>query len=109
MLYQFTDEMITLPKSLKLPQLITDRKQGGNDACGHDFPCLAILMGVAEVWAGMKDQAFKALFKFIFQPAEEREFMDGTMAGPELMVKEGVMKDSMRFLIAYWAQVERGK
>ena len=38
-------------------------------ACGHDAH-MAILLGVAEVLAGMRDQ-LPGTVKFIFQPAEE--------------------------------------
>ncbi|NOT48999.1 MAG: amidohydrolase, partial [Acidobacteria bacterium] len=57
-------------------------------ACGHDTH-VAMLMGTAELLAGMKDK-IKGTVVFIFQPAEE-----GPPAGEEggalLMVKEGVM------------------
>ena len=57
-------------------------------ACGHDTH-VAIMMGVAEVLAGMKDE-LKGTVKFIFQPAEE-----GTPAGEDggakMMVAEGVL------------------
>ena len=38
-------------------------------ACGHDTR-MAILMGAAEVLAGMREQ-LPGTVKFIFQPAEE--------------------------------------
>ncbi len=59
-------------------------------ACGHDAHT-AILMGVAEVLAGIKDQ-IPGTVKFIFQPAEEGA-PQGEEGGAELMVKEGVMKN----------------
>jgi amidohydrolase len=47
--------------------------------------------------------------KFIFQPAEEG-VTEVPMAGAELMVKEGVMKDvDAIFGLHIWAQVEAGK
>jgi amidohydrolase len=59
-------------------------------ACGHDNH-VAILMGVAEVLAGMKAE-IPGTVKFIFQPAEE-----GAPAGEEggagLMIREGVLAD----------------
>lgn len=59
-------------------------------ACGHDTH-VAILMGTAEVLAGVKDQ-LKGTVKFIFQPAEEGA-PAGEEGGAELMVKEGVLKN----------------
>jgi len=57
-------------------------------ACGHDSH-VAILMGTAEVLAGMKKD-IAGTVKFIFQPAEEGP--PGTEeGGAPLMVKEGVM------------------
>ena len=57
-------------------------------ACGHDAHT-AMLMGVAEVLAGMKKQ-LRGTVKFIFQPAEEGAPV-GEEGGAQLMVKEGVM------------------
>ena len=45
------------------------QETGVMHACGHDTH-VAILMGVAEVLAGMKDE-LEGSVKFIFQPAEE--------------------------------------
>lgn len=66
------------------------QETGVMHACGHDSH-VAILMGVAEVLASMKDD-LEGTVKFFFQPAEEGVF-DAEMAGAELMVKEGVMED----------------
>jgi len=57
-------------------------------ACGHDTH-VAILMGVAEALAGMRDQ-LEGTVKFIFQPAEEGS-PEGEEGGAELMTKEGVL------------------
>jgi amidohydrolase len=57
-------------------------------ACGHDTH-VAMLMGAAEVIAGMKDK-LKGTVVFIFQPAEEGP-PAGEEGGAPLMVKEGVM------------------
>jgi amidohydrolase len=59
-------------------------------ACGHDNH-LAILMGTAEVLAGMKAE-LPGTVKFIFQPAEEGP-PAGEKGGAELMIKEGVLED----------------
>ena len=66
------------------------QETGVMHACGHDSH-VAILMGVAEVLASMKDE-LEGTVKFLFQPAEEGVY-DAEIAGAELMVKEGVMDD----------------
>lgn len=59
-------------------------------ACGHDSH-VAILMGVAEILAGMKKE-LRGTVKFIFQPAEEGA-PKGEEGGAELMLKEGVLQN----------------
>ena len=59
-------------------------------ACGHDTH-VAMLMSVAEVLAGMKNDLHGTV-KFIFQPAEEGA-PDGEEGGAPLMVQEGVMEN----------------
>ncbi len=54
-------------------------------ACGHDNH-VAILMGVAEVLAGMK-ATLPGTVKFIFQPAEEG------LGGAKAMVDDGVLRN----------------
>ena len=66
------------------------QETGVMHACGHDGH-VAILMGVAEVLAGMKKD-LKGTVKFIFQPAEEG-VPKGEEGGAELMVKEGVLEN----------------
>lgn len=58
-------------------------------ACGHDTH-VAMLMGAAEILAGMRDELHGTV-KFIFQPAEEGS-PPGEEGGAELMTKEGVME-----------------
>jgi len=57
-------------------------------ACGHDTH-VAILMGVAEALAGMRDE-LQGTVKFVFQPAEEGA-PEGEEGGAELMTREGAL------------------
>ncbi|MDF2156807.1 amidohydrolase [Algoriphagus sp. CAU 1675] len=83
------------------------QETGVMHACGHDSH-VAILMGAAQVLASMKDQ-LQGSVKFIFQPAEEGVY-DGSTAGAELMVQEGVMDDvDAVFGLHIWSQIEAGK
>lgn len=83
------------------------QETGVMHACGHDTH-VAILMGVAEVLASMKDD-LEGTVKFIFQPAEEGVY-DAEIAGAELMVKEGVMNDvDAVFGLHIASQMEVGK
>jgi amidohydrolase len=100
-------ERVDVPFKSTVTTTFNGQETGVMHACGHDSH-MAILMGVAEVLAGMKDQ-LQGSVKFIFQPAEEGVY-DGSLAGAELMVKEGVMKDvDAIFGLHIWAQVEAGK
>jgi amidohydrolase len=100
-------ERVDLPFKSTVTATYNGQETGVMHACGHDSH-MAILMGVAEVLSGMKDQ-LEGSVKFIFQPAEEGIY-DGSMAGAELMVEEGVMKDvDAIFALHIWAQVETGK
>ncbi len=61
---------------------------GTMHACGHDTHT-AILMGVAELMAGLRAQ-LPGTLKFIFQPAEEMP-PEGEDGGAKMMVAEGAM------------------
>jgi amidohydrolase len=60
-------------------------------ACGHDAHT-AMLMGAAEVLAGMRAQ-LAGTVKFIFQPAEEGA-PEGEQGGAALMIEQGVLRDA---------------
>jgi amidohydrolase len=83
-------EMVDLPFASKAKGTYMGREVDVMHACGHDNH-VAILMGAAEVLAGMRDQ-IPGTIKFVFQPAEEGA-PPGEEGGAELMVREGVMKD----------------
>jgi amidohydrolase len=65
--------------------------KGVAHACGHDVHT-TIGLGTAEVLAGMRDR-LKGTVKFIFQPAEEDNWPDGSPAGAAHMVREGVLEN----------------
>jgi amidohydrolase len=60
-------------------------------ACGHDAHT-AMLMGAAEVLAGMRAE-LPGTVKFIFQPAEEGP-PEGERGGSALMIEEGVLRNA---------------
>ncbi|MGB0997032.1 MAG: amidohydrolase [Pseudomonadales bacterium] len=66
------------------------REVGVMHACGHDNH-MAILMGAAEILAGMREQ-LPGTIKFIFQPAEEGA-PKGEEGGAKLMIAEGVLEN----------------
>jgi amidohydrolase len=79
-------EQVNVPFASKVKTTYNGQEVGVMHACGHDNH-VAILMGVAEVFAGMKDQ-LPGTVKFLFQPAEEGA-PAGEEGGAALMVKEG--------------------
>lgn len=82
-------ETVDLPFASKVKSTYAGQNIGVMHACGHDTH-VAILMGVAEVLAQVKD-TIPGTVKFIFQPAEEGA-PEGEEGGAELMVKQGVLK-----------------
>jgi amidohydrolase len=98
-----------LPFASKVKTQYNGREVSVMHACGHDTH-VAILMGVAEVLAGMKND-IKGTVKFIFQPAEEGVPL-GEKGGAEQMVKEGVMENpkvDAVFGLHIDSQLETGK
>jgi amidohydrolase len=83
-------ELVDLPFASKASGMFQGREVGVMHACGHDNH-VAILMGVAEVLAGMGDE-LPGTVKFIFQPAEEGT-PDGSVGGAELMLMEGAFEN----------------
>src|SRR3954469_19077610 len=63
---------------------------GTMHACGHDAHT-AILMGVAEILAGMRER-IAGTVKFVFQPAEETPPI-GENGGAKMMVEQGALKN----------------
>lgn len=83
------EELVDLPFKSKVRATYRGQSVGVMHACGHDNH-VAILMGVAEVLTGMKNDISGSV-KFIFQPAEEG--LPGGGGGAELMIKDGVLKN----------------
>jgi amidohydrolase len=81
-------EQVDLPFASKVRTTYNGQEVGVMHACGHDAH-VAILLGVAEVLAGMREELPGAV-KFVFQPAEEGA-PQGEEGGAALMVKEGVL------------------
>jgi amidohydrolase len=82
-------ERTDVPFKSTATTIYNGKEVGVSHACGHDSH-MAILMGVAEILAGMREK-IPGTVKFIFQPAEEG--MDGLDTwGAKQMVEEGVME-----------------
>jgi amidohydrolase len=83
-------EEVDLPFKSKVRATYLGQDVGVMHACGHDNH-VAILMGVAEVLAGVR-QELAGSVKFIFQPAEEGA-PEGERGGAELMIEEGALEN----------------
>ncbi len=75
-------EQVELPFRSRARAQWQGQEVGVMHACGHDNH-VAILMGAAEVLAGMRDQ-IPGTIKFVFQPAEEG------LGGARAMITDGV-------------------
>ncbi|HSQ30783.1 MAG TPA: amidohydrolase [Gemmatimonadaceae bacterium] len=76
-------EQVDLPFKSTVKTMYEGHQVGVMHACGHDNH-VAILMGVADVLAGMKSE-LPGTVVFLFQPAEEGP------GGAEPMIKDGAM------------------
>ncbi len=83
-------EEVDLPFASRVRTTFAGQEVGVMHACGHDNH-VAILMGVAQLLAGMR-QELPGTVKFIFQPAEEGP-PPGEQGGASLMVREGVLQN----------------
>ncbi len=81
-------ERVNLPFASKVKATYIDKEVGVMHACGHDTH-VAMLMGAAEMLAGMRAQLAGTVV-FVFQPAEEGA-PPGEEGGADLMVAEGVL------------------
>lgn len=79
-------EQVDVPFASKAKAVWDGKEVDVMHACGHDGH-VAILMGVAEVLASMKDQ-LPGTVKLMFQPAEEK-LPNGEIGGSRRMLKEG--------------------
>ncbi|WP_323846681.1 amidohydrolase [Microbulbifer magnicolonia] len=82
-------EQVDLPFASRVKSSYQGKDVGVMHACGHDTH-VAMLMGAAEVLAGMRGELAGNVL-FIFQPAEEGA-PDGEEGGAALMLKEGLFR-----------------
>src|SRR5436309_12660585 len=83
-------EEVDLPFASKVRATYNGQDVGVMHACGHDTH-VAMLMGVAEILAGVRND-LPGTVKFIFQPAEEGA-PAGERGGAALMIEEGALDD----------------
>ncbi len=81
-------ERVDIPFASKVRSTYNGVETGVMHACGHDTH-VAMLMGAAEILAGLKAE-LKGTVVFMFQPAEEGA-PPGEEGGAALMVKEGIL------------------
>jgi amidohydrolase len=102
-------ERVDLPFASKVKSTYNGQPVGVMHACGHDTH-VSILMGVAEILAGMKKD-LAGTIKFVFQPAEEGP-PEGEEGGAPLMIKDGVLENphvDVMFGLHINSQTEVGK
>jgi len=83
-------EAVDLPFASKVRTTWNGEEVGVMHACGHDCHT-AILMGVAEILAGLRAE-LRGTVKFIFQPAEELP-PEGEEGGAKLMIEQGALEN----------------
>ena len=83
-------EQVDIPFASKATAPWNGETVGVMHACGHDCHT-AILMGVAQVLAGLRSQ-LRGSIKFIFQPAEEMP-PEGEDGGAKMMIAEGALQN----------------
>ena len=83
-------EQVDVPFRSTVRTTYNGQDVGVMHACGHDAH-VAILLGVAEVLAGVRSE-IPGTVKFLFQPAEEGA-PHGEEGGAALMVKEGALEN----------------
>jgi amidohydrolase len=101
-------EQTGLPFASRVTLEYEGQQTGVMHACGHDAH-VAILMGVAELLAGMRAELTGSVL-FIFQPAEEGP-PEGEEGGAELMLKEGLFdwhKPDAVFGLHVWSPINAG-
>ncbi len=101
-------ERTGLPYASQLKVNYGGREVGVMHACGHDAH-VAILMGTAEVLAGVREE-LAGTVKFIFQPAEEGAW-PAPMWGAKLMIHEGVLENpkvDAIFGLHVWSSMRSG-
>ena len=81
-------EELDVPYASKVKAQWSGQEVGVMHACGHDAH-MAMLMGAAEILAGLRDR-LPGTVVFLFQPAEESLPTDD-LSGAERMVREGVL------------------
>jgi len=81
-------EQVDVPFKSTVHTTYNGQEVGVMHACGHDAH-VAILLGVAEVLAGMREE-IPGTVVFLFQPAEEGA-PEGEEGGAYLMVKQGAL------------------
>jgi amidohydrolase len=85
-------EQTGLPFASTLRTTYNGQEVGVMHACGHDTH-VAMLLGAAEVLAGMRER-IPGTVTFVFQPAEEGP-PEGEDGGASLMVAEGALEDPL--------------
>jgi amidohydrolase len=83
-------EQVDVPFASKARAMWAGEDVGVMHACGHDCH-VAILLGVAEVLAGLR-ATLRGSVKFIFQPAEELP-PPGEDGGAKMMIAEGALQN----------------